>query len=108
MKFIEIWISCPTTETAEQIAEALVEQRLAACANIFGDVRSVYRWQGRVAREAEVLLVLKTRDTYFDDIAAKIGAMHPYETPAIVAVPILRANKAYEDWLVDSTEGPAS
>lgn len=105
MQLIEIWITCPSTDVAERLADALVESRLAACVNIFGKVRSVYRWQDRVERESEVPLVVKTRQDYFDKVSAKVAALHPYDTPAIVAVPILRTNKSYEAWLVESTAG---
>lgn len=104
MKFIEIWITCPSTDVAERIADELVGSQLAACANILGKARSVYRWEGRVQRESEVPLVLKTRATDFDKVAAKVTSLHPYEVPAIVAVPIERCNSAYTSWLADSTE----
>lgn len=103
MKFIEIWITCPSTDVAERIADELVACELVACANIFGKVRSVYRWQGRIERESEVPLVLKTREAYFDAVEAKVMALHPYDTPAIVAVPIARCNAGYADWLADAT-----
>ncbi len=104
MNFIEIWVTCPSIDVAERIADKLVGSRLAACVNILGKVRSVYRWQGRIERESEVPLVIKTRAAFFDAVAAQVATNHPYDTPAIVAVPVLQANKAYSDWLIDCTE----
>ena len=106
MKFIEIWVTCPSNDVAERLADALVEARLVACANIFGQVRSVYRWQDKVERAAEVALLLKARDADYDELAEKITALHPYDTPAIVAVPVARCNASYSDWLIDATERP--
>lgn len=107
MNFIEIWVTCPSTDVAERIADELVGSRLAACVNIHGKVRSVYRWQGRVEHESEVPLVIKTRAACFDAVAAKVTALHPYDTPAIVAMPVLQTNKACSDWLIDATEPDA-
>lgn len=107
MKLIEIWITCPSQDVAERIAGELVSAKLAACANILGNVRSIYRWQGKVERDAEVALILKSREAYFDELCEKVSSAHPYDTPAIVAVPILRVNKSYEDWVIDSTEPDA-
>lgn len=104
MKLSEIWITCPSPDVAERIAEELVSAKLAACGNILGNVRSVYRWQGNVEKAAEVALVLKTRDRDFDAISEKVRSLHPYDTPAIVAVPILHVSRDYGDWVIDSTE----
>ncbi len=104
MKFIDVWITCPSPDVAQRIAEDLVEQRLAACANIFGKVQSVFRWQGAVERESEVPLLVKTRADYFDALAARVEERHPYDTPAVIAVPIAQVNERYGDWLVLETE----
>lgn len=107
MKLIEIWISCPSQEVAGKLGGELVEKRLVACANIFDAVRSIYRWQDKIEHETEVALVLKTRDAYFEKVAEFVNASHPYDIPAIVAVPIVHVNKPYADWLIDSTEPDA-
>ena len=104
MKFTEVWITCPSTDVAERIATEMVKGRFAACANVMAKVRSVYRWDGRVQNETEIPLVLKIRAADFDIVSARVTEMHPYETPAIVALPIERCNPAYSDWLIDSTE----
>lgn len=104
MKFIDVWITCPSTDIAQSIAEDLVEKRLVACANVFGKVQSVYRWQGAIERESEVPLLVKTRAAHYDAVAARVTELHPYDTPAIIAVPVDRVNKDYADWLVLETE----
>lgn len=105
MQLIDVWINCPSTDVAERLADDLVEKRLAACANVFGKVQSVYRWQGRIERESEVPLLVKSRAAYFKRLSARVTELHPYDTPAIIAVPILEANTDYSDWLIGETEG---
>lgn len=104
MQFIDVWITCPSNDVATRIAEELVANRLVACANVFGGISSIYRWQGRIEREAEVALLVKTRADYFDELSARVLALHPYETPAVIAVPIAGVNDDYGDWLADATD----
>jgi periplasmic divalent cation tolerance protein len=89
-------------EDAERIAEALVEKRLAACVNVLPGVRSIYRWKGAVERDEERLLVVKTRGDRFDALRDAILALHPYEVPEVVAVPIEAGSPAYLRWLDES------
>lgn len=97
--FVSVYMTAPSLEEAESIAEALVGERLAACVNILGAVRSVYRWQGAVRRGGEVALVAKTRAAMFDMLAARVRALHSDETPCIVAWPIAAGDAAYLAWL---------
>ena len=90
---------------AECIAEALVEERLAACVNILGGVRSVYRWQGAVERADEVAMIAKTAQHLFERLAARVRALHSYDTPAIVAWPIVAGDAAYLEWIAAETDG---
>lgn len=83
---------------AEQLAEALIGAGLAACVSIF-PIRSIYRWQGEVCREAEWQLVIKTQLDQFAELEAKIRELHGYETPEIIALPIVQASQPYLDWL---------
>jgi periplasmic divalent cation tolerance protein len=89
-------------EDAERIAEALVQRRLAACVNVLPGVRSIYRWKGAVERDEERLLVVKTRGDRFDALRDAILALHPYEVPEVVAVPIEAGSPAYLRWLDES------
>ena len=101
--FVDIWINCPDRATAEKIAEAAVDKRLGACANLWGGVRSVYRWKGAVERADEVALLLKTRAAHFEAVAALVKSLHPYETPSIVATELVAIDRAYADWLAEET-----
>ncbi len=83
---------------AEKMAAELVEQGLAACAQVSGPVFSAYRWRGRLQREEEHLLTAKTVSGHYQKLSAFIGERHPYEVPEIIAVPILEVNDAYLDW----------
>jgi len=88
-------------EEANQIAELLVSAQLAACVQILPEIESVYRWQGEVQREKEILLLAKTTRSRFDELESKVRAMHSYETPEIIAVPITAASEPYLKWLID-------
>ena len=96
---ISVYIVAADTAEAEFIAEALVAERLAACVNILGNIRSVYRWQGAVEHAEEVAIIAKTTEAVFDKLAARVRALHSYDTPAIVAWPIVAGDAAYLDWI---------
>jgi periplasmic divalent cation tolerance protein len=89
----------PNLEVAERIARRLVEDRLAACVQIVQGIRSVYRWQGRVQEEAEVLLLVKTAEPQIPRIEALLHQIHPYELPELVSVPISGGSAAYLRWV---------
>ena len=91
-----------TAEDAERIARALVEQRLAACVNVVPGVVSVYRWKGGVCRDEERLLVIKTRAARLEALREALVALHPYELPELVALPIEGGHEPYLAWLDDS------
>jgi len=93
---------------ALEIAEALVGERLAACVNLLEGVTSVYRWQGKVCRDAEVLLVVKTRRALVPALTARVRALHTYECPETIALPVLAGSRAYIDWLAGETSQPVS
>lgn len=88
---------------AEEIATALLEEKLAACIQI-ATIQSRYVWRGVLTRETEFLLSIKARAADFEPIAQKIRALHYYETPEIIAVPILAGEAAYLDWAAQATE----
>jgi periplasmic divalent cation tolerance protein len=85
------------------LARELVERRLAACVNIVPAVTSIYRWQGRVDEDGEQLLVIKTVDANVDDLRAALFALHPYDVPEFVVLPIASTSDAYGAWLLEST-----
>ncbi|NJO35493.1 MAG: divalent-cation tolerance protein CutA [Rhodospirillales bacterium] len=100
---IEVWVNCPDEATASAIADRIVDERLAAAANIYPPISSRYHWKGRIERASEVPLLLKTRRSLFEALAARITELHPYETPSILGIEAALANQAYLAWLIDET-----
>lgn len=98
--------TCPNPDAAARIAAALVEERLAACVNAIGGVRSVYRWKGEVCRDDEVLLVIKTTRERFTALAARIVELHPNELPEVIAVEIAAGHAPYLEWIASETTPP--
>ena len=94
--------TAPDREIAERLATDLVELRLAACVNLIGEVRSVYRWEGKVARDDEVLLVIKTSQARFADLGRAIAERHPYQVPEVLALSVADSHAPYLDWLLES------
>ena len=88
---------------APGIASALVNERLAACVNLLDAAQSVYRWRGQVETATETLLIIKTTTDHYDEMERRLLALHPYEVPEIVAVPIARGYPPYLQWLEDAT-----
>lgn len=103
MESLLVLTNCPDAAVAEEIARHLVEGRLAACVNILAPCRSVYRWQGAVETAAEVPLLIKTSADRYADLEAALQAVHPYEVPEIIALPIDKGLPAYLDWVADET-----
>jgi periplasmic divalent cation tolerance protein len=103
--YISVYMTASSPEEADRIASALVEERLAACVNTLGGIRSVYRWDGAVQRDTEVALIAKTRAALFDALAARVRALHSYEVPCIVSWPIEAGNPAYLAWIGAETDG---
>jgi periplasmic divalent cation tolerance protein len=99
-----IYITAKNANEAETIANALVEERLVACVNIIGPVRSIYRWKGNIERESEAVMVAKTKETLVDKVIERVKALHSYECPCIEAIPIVNGNPAYLQWICDETE----
>ena len=94
-----LYTTWPDAETAEACGRAAVEERLAACANILGPCRSIYRWWGAVEEADEVPAILKARADKAGELVARIAALHSYEVPAIAVWPIEQALAAYADWV---------
>jgi periplasmic divalent cation tolerance protein len=100
---IAILCTTPDIASAERIAGALVEEKLAACVNLVPGLSSVFRWEGKVQREPEVLLLIKTQRTRFDAVAARVKALHPYTVPELIALPIDASTPDYLAWLIENT-----
>jgi len=100
-----VLMTAGSQEEAERIAGTLVGERLAACVNVIPGVISVYRWEGEVKRDREWLLVAKSRRDVLDDLVRRVQALHSYDVPEIVALPLTGGSEAYLRW-VDSEVGP--
>ncbi|MDE2972509.1 MAG: divalent-cation tolerance protein CutA [Acidobacteriota bacterium] len=101
----DCWIALTTLssrEQAERLAEALVAERLAACVNVLGPVASIYRWEGRVARDEEVLLFIKTTREGVEPLQTRVLELHPYDTPEFLALEVGAGAPDYLAWVVDS------
>ncbi len=92
-------------EKAEQLAGALVERRLAACVNVVGPIRSIYRWKGAIEREQEYLLIIKTTAERAADLATAFAELHPYELPERVELAIEGGSDDYLQWLSAQVAG---
>jgi periplasmic divalent cation tolerance protein len=101
------YCSCPDDERAQHLARTLVAERLAACVNRLPGIASSYRWQGEVITEVEALLLIKTTTARFAALRERLLALHPYDLPELVAVPVERGHDAYLDWVRESVRGPA-
>lgn len=102
--FVVVLVTAPDAETGEAIGRTLVEERLAACVNVVPGVRSVYRWQGRVLAEAEVLLVIKTRKARFEELERRVRELHPYDVPEVVGVGVEAVSSDYGRFIEENVE----
>jgi periplasmic divalent cation tolerance protein len=93
----------PDAETGERLAARLVEERLIACASLVPGLTSLYRWQGELAREAELLMLMKTPARLLERLEARLGELHPYETPEFLSVPVEAGAEAYCRWVMQET-----
>ena len=100
-----VTVACPDAELARRIGRTLVEKRLAACVQIGPQIESIYRWKGAIETANETLLTVKKTQAKWKALLAEVEALHPYEVPEILAVPIERGLKAYLDWM-DGELGP--
>lgn len=98
-----VLVTTPTAEQAAELARTLVDERLAACGNVLPGVRSIYRWEGAVHDDAEALLVLKTTRGRFEALRDRVLALHPYQVPEVLALPVEAGSAAYLAWIGDET-----
>jgi periplasmic divalent cation tolerance protein len=103
MSAMMIYVTASSPAEATEIARKTVQERLAACANILGAIKSYYWWQGAVQEEGEVAIVLKTDSTLVERLTARIKALHSYTVPCIVALPIVAGNPEFLRWIGEET-----
>ena len=102
MSIVSVYAVFANAEEAERIGRAVVEEQLAACVNILGPIRSIYRWQGKVETADEVAAIFKTHHWHSDALIERIAALHSYDVPCIATWPIDKILRAYADWVEDS------
>lgn len=100
---IVVLTNLPDMQTADALANRLVEDGLAACVNILSGIRSVYRWQGMTERADEATLLIKTMRSRYDDIQTVVTAHHPYSVPELIALPIAAGLPSYLAWIAEQT-----
>ncbi|MBV8357559.1 MAG: divalent-cation tolerance protein CutA [Deltaproteobacteria bacterium] len=105
--FRMVFVMAANEDEARKIAQALVEERLAACVNIVGPVHSIYRWRGTIESANEFMLVIKTSMRHFSKLEQRVRELHSYEVPEIVAVTLAAGSKPYVAWLAESTRQAA-
>lgn len=105
---IVVLITAANDEEARRLAEMLVGENLAACVQILPKIQSVYRWKGSIERQDEILLIAKTVALKFEELEREVRALHSYETPEIVALPIIAASAPYLEWLAAGVDSRAT
>lgn len=101
---VVVLVTCGNEEEAAKIARALVEEQLAACVNIAQPVRSIYRWQGKLTDDQEVLLVIKTTRPLFDRVRRAVEKLHSYQVPEVVCLPVIDGAPNYLEWVTSSVK----
>jgi periplasmic divalent cation tolerance protein len=104
MPAVLVYVTAPSRDVAKTIAHTLVNERLAACANILDGMISVYRWQGAIEEAREAVLILKTRRELADRVVARVKSLHPYEVPAILVLPVEGGSQPFLDWIRTETQ----
>jgi periplasmic divalent cation tolerance protein len=104
MPVVVVFSTFPSAEKAAEVVRMLVSEQLAACANLVGPVRSIYRWQGEIRDDSETLAVIKTTSERLEALNSRLVALHPYEVPEVIALPVTGGHAPYLAWVEDSTK----
>ena len=102
-KFSLVYSTFPTLQDAERIGKHLVAAKLAACVNIIPTIVSIYVWEGQCQRDQEVAMLIKTRTDYRTDVVKEITRLHPYDTPAVLVLPVTAGSSKFLDWIETQT-----
>jgi periplasmic divalent cation tolerance protein len=103
MQPILVYVTISILAEAETLVLQLIEDKLIACANIYPGMRAIYAWEGKVMRDEEISIILKTQAELWEKVCARIVELHPYECPAILAIPVLAGHQPYLQWIHDTT-----
>jgi periplasmic divalent cation tolerance protein len=101
-RIVVVLVTCPTPAVGRRLARELVRLRLAACVNVLPGVESVFRWQGKVDRSREALLVIKTTRARFAALRRRVLSLHPYDLPEVIALPVAAGHPPYLRWVASS------
>jgi len=104
MDEIVIFITTPSKEEGEKIGRMLVEKKLAACANIFSPISSIFSWQGKICHEEETFIILKSRKACFAKLTEEVKRHHSYSVPEIIALPLVEGAADYLKWIRENTQ----
>lgn len=104
MTAVFIYVTAPSEIEARKIADTVVADRLAACANIIPGMHSIYHWEGKIEEAQETVIIFKTRATLFQAVEARVKELHKFAKPCIVALPLAAGNQAYLDWIMQETK----
>ncbi len=102
--YIQVFTTVEKKEDAEKIANVAVEKRLAGCVQILGPIKSIYWWKGKIENADEYLCIIKSKKSLYDELERVIKEIHPYQTPEIIAVPIVAGYEGYLKWLDEELE----
>jgi periplasmic divalent cation tolerance protein len=105
MSVMFIYATTADTEEARRIGRQVVEEQLAACANIIAGVTSIFRWEGKLEEAGEAVLILKTTEEKLAQVIARVKSLHSYECPCIEALPVVEGNRDFLEWVVRETGG---
>jgi periplasmic divalent cation tolerance protein len=105
-EFCEVVVTAGDAGWLAGFTRTLVEERLAACGHVTGEIRSVYRWDGAIHDEPEARVALHTRRSLVSAIVARAGELHPYDVPCVIALPLVGGNPAYLRWIGEETRAP--
>ena len=103
-EYAAVYVTASDVKEAKKIARAVVEERLAACANIYPEIKSIYWWQGKVEESSETALVLKTRKELVPKLIERVKQLHSYTVPCIIALPIAEGNREFLEWIKSETK----
>ncbi len=101
--YFVVLITCPV-EKGEEIAQLIIKDRLGACVNVVQEVSSIYWWKGKIERDRESLLVVKTSAERLSELTERVKEVHPYTVPEIIALPIIAGNEDYLEWIEESLQ----
>lgn len=107
-EFVMVYVTVPSRDVGRTIATAIVTEKLAACANLVPGLESIYFWDGKVAADAEELMLIKTRAALVPELTTRVKELHPYTECEVVAVPVVGGSASYLRWVADSTRDPTS